>query len=70
MDRRPPRSLWRQRFAAPLVGFFATLAALIASAGLYAVMSYAVANRRVDLGYVWPHGADGPSIAITVSAVD
>jgi hypothetical protein len=35
----------RQRFAAILVGFFAVLAALIASGGLYAVISYAVARQ-------------------------
>lgn len=59
-------SLWRQRFAALLVGFFAILAALIASGGLYAVISYAVAKQTRELGVRMALGATGSSIAMTV----
>ncbi len=43
-------SLWRQRFAALLVGLFAVLAALIAAGGLYSVISYSVARQTRELG--------------------
>jgi hypothetical protein len=59
-------SLWRERFAAFLVGFFAILAALIASGGLYAVISYAVARQTRELGVRMALGATGLRIATTV----
>jgi predicted permease len=59
-------SLWRQRFAAFLVGFFAILAALIASGGLYAVISYTVARQTRELGVRVALGATGLRIATTV----
>ncbi|HYL78583.1 MAG TPA: ABC transporter permease [Bryobacteraceae bacterium] len=59
-------SLWRQRFAALLVGFFAILAALIASGGLYAVVSYAVARQTREIGVRMALGATGSRIAIGV----
>ena len=59
-------SLWRQRFAATLVGLFAVLAALIASGGLYAVISYSVARRTRELGVRLALGAGGVRIARSV----
>src|SRR5581483_5788698 len=59
-------SLWRQRFAALLVGLFALLAALIASGGLYAVISYAVARQTRELGVRIALGASRAQIAVTV----
>jgi predicted permease len=59
-------SLWRQRFAAMLVGLLAALAALIAFGGLYAVISYAVARQTRELGVRLALGASGPRIAATV----
>jgi ABC-type antimicrobial peptide transport system permease subunit len=53
-------------FAAFLVGFFAILAALIASGGLYAVISYAVARQTRELGVRVALGATGLRIAMTV----
>jgi putative ABC transport system permease protein len=61
-------SLWRQRFAAFLVGFFAVLAALIASGGMYAVISYAVARQTRELGVRVALGATRLRIATTVLA--
>jgi putative ABC transport system permease protein len=59
-------SLWRQRFAALLVGLFAALAALITSGGLYAVISYAVARQTRELGVRIALGAGRTQIAATV----
>jgi ABC-type antimicrobial peptide transport system permease subunit len=63
-------SLWRQRFAA-VPGFFAVLAALIASGGMYAVISYAVARQTREMGVRLALGATGLRIARAVfSRVD
>jgi putative ABC transport system permease protein len=59
-------SLWRQRFAAILVGLFAALAVLIASGGLYAVISHAVERRTHELGVRLALGASGSQIVQTV----
>jgi predicted permease len=42
-----------ERVTAVLSGFFAALALLLASVGLYGLMSYAVARRTRDIGLVW-----------------
>jgi hypothetical protein len=60
-------SLWRERFSALLVGLFAVLAVLIASGGLYAVMSHAVERRTQELGVRMALGANGMQIARTVA---
>ena len=59
-------SLWRERLSALLVGLFAALAALIASGGLYAVVSHAVERRTQELGVRIALGASSVGITRTV----
>ena len=59
-------SLTRERLMATLSGFFGTLAALIATIGLYGVMSYVVAQRRVEIGIRMALGATGESVTALI----
>jgi putative ABC transport system permease protein len=43
-------SMWAERVTAYLVSAFAVLAAVVSGAGLYAVMAFAVVQRRRELG--------------------
>jgi putative ABC transport system permease protein len=55
-------TLLTERLMATLSGFFGGLAALIAAIGLYGVMSYMVARRRVEIGIRMALGADRSTV--------
>jgi putative ABC transport system permease protein len=57
MESQVRESLLRERLMATLSGFFGGLAALIATIGLYGVMSYMVARRKNEIGIRMALGA-------------
>jgi len=58
MQNQIAQSLLRERLMATLSALFGGLAALIATIGLYGVMSYMVARRRSEIGIRMALGAD------------
>ena len=50
LDRQVAESLTRERLLATLSGFFGVLALVLATIGLYGIMSYTVARRRNEIG--------------------
>ncbi len=59
-------SLQRERMMALLSGFFGLLATLLATVGLYGVMSYMVARRRNEIGIRMALGADRGNVVAMV----
>lgn len=66
MSTQIRESLTRERLMATLSGFFGGLAALIATIGLYGVMSYMVARRKVEIGIRMALGATRESVTALV----
>lgn len=62
LDVMIKQSLTRDRLMATLSGGFGLLAALLATFGLYGVMSYDVARRKNEIGIRMALGADGAKI--------
>lgn len=68
MERLMRDSLTTERLMATLSGFFGGLAALIATIGLYGVMSYVVTRRRMEIGIRMALGADRREVVRMVVA--
>jgi len=61
-------SLWPARMGATLLGAFGILGLVLASVGLYGVMSYAVASRTREIGIRVALGAEAPAVLRMVMA--
>lgn len=61
-ERMIQESLVRDRLMAALSGFFGLLAAVLATIGLYGVMSYIVEQRKTEIGIRMALGANSASV--------
>jgi ABC-type antimicrobial peptide transport system permease subunit len=66
METQIAETLLPERLMATLSGFFGGLAALIATIGLYGVMSYMVTRRRNEIGIRMALGANPASVVAMV----
>ena len=66
MAQRMDTLNWRPRFAAIVLGGFALLGLVLAVAGLYAIVSYTVIQRRGEIGLRMALGASGRDILLDV----
>jgi putative ABC transport system permease protein len=66
LDATVSRSISQRRFTMVLLGGFAALALLLAAVGIHGLFSYAVANRRREIGIRVALGATARSVLATV----
>ncbi len=66
MEQRLRSSLWPQRFFLSLMTLLAGVALVLASVGIYGLMSYSTSRRTVEFGIRSALGADQKTVALLV----